>query len=117
MSRKGHIMLVAFDMFGTLADAGSVAAELIPACGARADEVALAWRGKQLEYMFRVTAMGQFPHSPSSPGGAWPLRWPNTDSRCRDRSSATWPAPTGGSEPSTTPSLPSQPCTGKATRS
>jgi 2-haloacid dehalogenase len=27
----------------------------------RADEVALAWRGKQLEYMFRVTAMGQFP--------------------------------------------------------
>jgi 2-haloacid dehalogenase len=61
MSRKGHIMLVAFDMFGTLADTGSVTAELIPACGARAHEVALAWRGKQLEYMFRVTAMGQFP--------------------------------------------------------
>jgi 2-haloacid dehalogenase len=54
-------MLVALDMFGTLADTASVTTELIPACGERADEVALAWRGKQLEYMFRVTAMGQFP--------------------------------------------------------
>ena len=54
-------MLVAFDMFGTLADTASVISELVPACGDRASEVALAWRGKQLEYMFRVTAMGQFP--------------------------------------------------------
>ena len=54
-------MLVAFDMFGTLADTASVAVELVPACGERAGEVAAAWRGKQLEYMFRVTAMGQFP--------------------------------------------------------
>lgn len=54
-------MDVAFDMFGTLADTASVAGELAPACGERASEVAVAWRAKQLEYMFRVTAMGQFP--------------------------------------------------------
>lgn len=54
-------MLVAFDMFGTLADTASVASELAPACGDRADLVARTWRDRQLEYMFRVTAMGQFP--------------------------------------------------------
>lgn len=54
-------MLTAFDMFGTLADTASVAGELTPACGDRAGQVTLAWRSKQLEYMFRVTAMGQFP--------------------------------------------------------
>jgi 2-haloacid dehalogenase len=54
-------LLVAFDMFGTLADTGSTAEELVPACGERAGAVAAAWRAKQLEYMFRVTAMGQFP--------------------------------------------------------
>lgn len=54
-------MIVALDMFGTLADTASVTDELVPACGQRAGEVATAWRGKQLEYMFRVTAMGQFP--------------------------------------------------------
>jgi 2-haloacid dehalogenase len=54
-------LIVAFDMFGTLADTASVADELAPACGERADDVAAAWRTRQLEYMFRVTAMGQFP--------------------------------------------------------
>jgi 2-haloacid dehalogenase len=54
-------VVVAFDMFGTLADTASVAGELAPACGERAGDVAAAWRVKQLEYMFRVTAMGQFP--------------------------------------------------------
>jgi 2-haloacid dehalogenase len=54
-------LVVAFDMFGTLADTASVAGELAPACGKRAGDVAAAWRAKQLEYMFRVTAMGQFP--------------------------------------------------------
>lgn len=48
-------------MFGTLADTASVAGELAPACGERAGDVAAGWRAKQLEYMFRVTAMGQFP--------------------------------------------------------
>jgi 2-haloacid dehalogenase len=54
-------VLVAFDMFGTLADTASVARELAPACGDRADLIARTWRDRQLEYMFRVTAMGQFP--------------------------------------------------------
>jgi 2-haloacid dehalogenase len=54
-------VLVAFDMFGTLADTASVARELAPACGDQAGSVARAWRDRQLEYMFRVTAMGQFP--------------------------------------------------------
>ncbi|HEX4655792.1 MAG TPA: haloacid dehalogenase type II [Streptosporangiaceae bacterium] len=52
---------MAFDMFGTLADTASVAGELAPACGDRAGDVAAAWRARQLEYMFRVTAMGLFP--------------------------------------------------------
>ena len=54
-------MLIAFDMFGTLADTASVASELTPSCGDDAARVARTWRDKQLEYMFRVTAMGQFP--------------------------------------------------------
>jgi 2-haloacid dehalogenase len=54
-------LLVAFDMFGTLADTASAAEELAVVCGERARDVAASWRGKQLEYMFRVTAMGQFP--------------------------------------------------------
>ena len=58
-------MLVAFDMFGTLADTASVARELVSSCGDMAGRVARTWRDKQLEYMFRVTAMGQFPRSPT----------------------------------------------------
>jgi 2-haloacid dehalogenase len=54
-------VLIAFDMFGTLADTGSVTRELAPACGDQAGSVAQAWRARQVEYMFRVTAMGQFP--------------------------------------------------------
>ena len=54
-------MLVALDMFGTLADTASVVRELVPSCGDMAGGVARTWRDKQLEYMFRVTAMGQFP--------------------------------------------------------
>jgi 2-haloacid dehalogenase len=57
-------LIVAFDMFGTLADTADVADELAPACGERAADVAAAWRTKQLEYMFRVTAMSQFPPFP-----------------------------------------------------
>jgi 2-haloacid dehalogenase len=54
-------VIVAFDMFGTLADTTSTSVELQPSCGVRSSEVASLWRAKQLEYMFRVTAMGQFP--------------------------------------------------------
>jgi 2-haloacid dehalogenase len=60
-TRGALSVLVAFDMFGTLADTASVARELAPACGDRAGRVARTWRDRQLEYMFRVTAMGQFP--------------------------------------------------------
>jgi 2-haloacid dehalogenase len=58
-------VLVAFDMFGTLADTASVTRELAPACGDMVGGVARTWRDKQLEYMFWVTAMGQFPRSPT----------------------------------------------------
>ncbi len=54
-------MILAFDMFGTLADPAGVAGELAPVCGDQAAQVAGDWRARQLEYMFRVTAMGQFP--------------------------------------------------------
>lgn len=54
-------MLFAFDMFGTLADPSSVRDELQPLVAGAADLVAADWRRLQLEYMFRVTAMGQFP--------------------------------------------------------
>ena len=59
------VVLVALDMFGTLADTASVVRELVPSCGDMAGGVARTWRDKQLEYMFRVTAMGQFPRLPS----------------------------------------------------
>ena len=55
------LVLLAFDMFGTLADTASVASELEALCGYRALDVSRSWRARQLEYMFRVTAMGQFP--------------------------------------------------------
>jgi len=48
-------------MFGTLADTSSVAIELVELCGPHTRNVTRTWRTKQLEYMFRVTAMGQFP--------------------------------------------------------
>ncbi len=54
-------MLVALDMFGTLADTASVISELTPCCGDLAGGVARTWRDRQPEYMFRVTAMGHFP--------------------------------------------------------
>ncbi len=66
-------MLVAFDMFGTLADTASVARELASFCGDMAGRVARTWRDKQLEYMFRVTAMGQFP--PFADLTRWSLAW------------------------------------------
>ena len=54
-------MLYAFDMFGTLADTSSVRRELAASGVDAAAQVAADWRRLQLEYMFRVTAMGQFP--------------------------------------------------------
>jgi 2-haloacid dehalogenase len=54
-------MLIALDVFGTLADPASASAALAQLCGPEAVRVATVWRSKQLEYMFRVTAMGSFP--------------------------------------------------------
>jgi hypothetical protein len=54
-------VLVAFDMFGTLADTASVASELASFCGDMAGRVARTWRDEQLEYMFRVTRDGPVP--------------------------------------------------------
>ena len=54
-------MIFAFDMFGTLADPSSVKRELEAFAAGAAGEVAADWRRLQLEYMFRVTSMGQFP--------------------------------------------------------
>lgn len=51
---------VAFDMFGTLVDTGTVVEGLRSFCSEKAPEVALKWREKQLEYMFRCTAMGRY---------------------------------------------------------
>ena len=53
-------MDLAFDMFGTLVDTQSVAGSLDALCGDRAGAVAALWRQKQLEYMFRTTAMERF---------------------------------------------------------
>ena len=53
-------MNLAFDMFGTLVDTQSVARSLEALCGDRAAGVATLWRQKQLEYMFRTTAMERF---------------------------------------------------------
>ncbi|HVM67651.1 MAG TPA: haloacid dehalogenase type II, partial [Acidimicrobiales bacterium] len=54
-------MHIAFDVFGTLADTSSVRDELSAWCGESAGAVATEWRARQLEYMFRATAMGRFP--------------------------------------------------------
>ena len=58
-------MLVAFDMFGTLADTASVARELAPSCGGHGRPRGPDLAGQAAEYMFRVTAMGLFPRSPT----------------------------------------------------
>ena len=58
-------MLVALDMFGTLADTASVISELTPCCGDLAGGVARTWRDRQLEYMFRVAAMASSHRSPT----------------------------------------------------
>ncbi len=88
-------MLVALDMFGTLADTASVISELTPCCGDLAGDVARTWRDRQLEHMFRVTAMGHFP--PFADLTRWSLTRALAETRITlARPSRTpWPAPTG----------------------
>jgi 2-haloacid dehalogenase len=56
--------VLAFDLFGTLVDTGSVTAALaraLPGTSAvDAPRLAAAWRAKQLEYTFRLTLMEQY---------------------------------------------------------
>jgi len=53
--------VLAFDLYGTLVDPIAIASELGRLLGdAEAREVAGLWRLKQLEYSFRLTAMGRY---------------------------------------------------------
>jgi 2-haloacid dehalogenase len=52
---------VAFDLYGTLVDPIGIAAEVDRVVsGGRGEHLATLWRSKQLEYSFRMTAMGQY---------------------------------------------------------
>jgi 2-haloacid dehalogenase len=58
---RGDREILAFDLYGTLVDPAAVAGELSQVLGdARGREAARLWRLKQLEYTFRLTAMGQY---------------------------------------------------------
>ena len=53
--------VLAFDLYGTLVDPIAIAGELDRVLGESGGaEVAGLWRGKQLEYSFRLTAMGRY---------------------------------------------------------
>ena len=52
--------VLAFDLYGTLVDPIAVAGELGRFLGDSGDEAARLWRLKQLEYTFRLTAMGRY---------------------------------------------------------
>ena len=59
-STPGRAVL-AFDLYGTLVDPISIAGELVQLLGdAGGREAASLWRTKQLEYSFRLTAMGRY---------------------------------------------------------
>jgi 2-haloacid dehalogenase len=53
--------VLAFDLYGTLVDPIAISTELGQVLGeARGREAATLWRSKQLEYSFRLTAMGRY---------------------------------------------------------
>jgi 2-haloacid dehalogenase len=53
--------VLAFDLYGTLVDPIAVSSELDQVLGGSdGAEVAKLWRLKQLEYSFRLTAMGHY---------------------------------------------------------
>jgi 2-haloacid dehalogenase len=57
----GRRELLVFDLYGTLVDPVAIAAELGQLLGeAGGREAAGLWRAKQLEYSFRLTAMGRY---------------------------------------------------------
>jgi 2-haloacid dehalogenase len=52
--------VLGFDVYGTLVDPIGLSRRLAPLVGEAADRVAVAWRHKQLEYTFRLTAMERY---------------------------------------------------------
>lgn len=60
MGADGAVSAVAFDVYGTLIDPIGIAAEIERTVGERGQELAVAWRAKQLEYSFRLTVMGAY---------------------------------------------------------
>ena len=59
--RTGGREVLAFDLYGTLVDPIAISSELGRVLGRRdGGEVARLWRQKQLEYSFRLTAMGHY---------------------------------------------------------
>lgn len=52
--------MLAFDLYGTLVDPIAISSELGQVLGSDGREAARLWRLKQLEYSFRLTAMGQY---------------------------------------------------------
>jgi 2-haloacid dehalogenase len=60
-SDPGDREVLAFDLYGTLVDPIAISSELDQVLGARdGRETAQLWRLKQLEYSFRLTAMGHY---------------------------------------------------------
>jgi 2-haloacid dehalogenase len=61
VSSAGRREVLAFDLYGTLVDPEAISAELGRLLGGSdGHEAARLWRLKQLEYSFRLTAMGQY---------------------------------------------------------
>src|ERR1700744_712339 len=61
VNSPGPRAVLAFDLYGTLVDPVAIAAEIGRFLGAaEAREAARLWRLKQLEYSFRLTAMGLY---------------------------------------------------------
>src|SRR3954468_15368234 len=54
------VRVLAFDVYGTLVDPLRVWTRLHAYVPERAVQIAELWRQKQLEYSFRLTAMGQY---------------------------------------------------------
>jgi 2-haloacid dehalogenase len=52
--------VLAFDLYGTLVDPIAISSELGQVLGSHGREAARLWRLKQLEYSFRLTAMGHY---------------------------------------------------------
>jgi 2-haloacid dehalogenase len=52
--------VLGFDVYGTLVDPLGVSRQLARLVGGEAERVAVAWRRKQLEYTFRLTAMERY---------------------------------------------------------